>query len=50
MANSNDNVTQIDDESEELWICPLCGYAHGGETPPAKCPMCGAPGSTFREM
>ena len=39
-----------EDESEDLWVCPLCGYTHGGENPPDKCPLCGAPGSTFREM
>ena len=29
------------------WVCPLCGYIHYGDTPPEKCPLCGAPGSTF---
>lgn len=29
------------------WGCPLCGYIHYGDEPPEKCPLCGAPGSTF---
>lgn len=29
------------------WVCPLCGYIHYGDAPPEKCPLCGAPGSTF---
>ena len=29
------------------WVCPLCGYIHYGDEPPEKCPLCGAPGSTF---
>ncbi|MBR5328851.1 MAG: hypothetical protein IKV45_01445 [Firmicutes bacterium] len=45
MAEDIKNIIEEDDE--ELWICPLCGYVHGGEEPPKNCPMCGAPGSTF---
>ena len=29
------------------WVCPLCGYAHYGPTPPDKCPLCGIPGDQF---
>ncbi|MBQ4092045.1 MAG: rubrerythrin family protein [Firmicutes bacterium] len=44
-----DDINKImEDDDEMLWICPLCGYAHGGQNPPDKCPLCGAPGSTFR--
>ncbi len=24
------------------YICPVCGYVHEGENPPANCPVCGA--------
>lgn len=27
--------------------CPVCGYIHIGNAPPANCPQCGAPGSKF---
>jgi rubrerythrin len=30
----------------EYYVCPFCGYTHGG-APPDKCPVCGAPGSRF---
>ena len=36
-------------ESEIKWVCPLCGYAHFGETPPEKCPLCGVPGTAFKQ-
>lgn len=38
-----------DDESNIKWICPLCGYEHRGENPPEKCPLCGVPGSAFKQ-
>ena len=31
------------------FICPVCGYVHEGNEPPAKCPQCGVPGSKFKE-
>ena len=31
------------------WICPVCGYVHEGEEPPAQCPQCKVPGSKFKE-
>lgn len=36
-------------ESDIKWVCPLCGYVHYGENPPEKCPLCGVPGSTFKQ-
>lgn len=24
------------------YVCPVCGYVHEGENPPANCPVCGA--------
>ena len=32
------------------WVCQVCGYVYEGENPPEKCPQCGAPGSTFKEV
>ena len=31
------------------WVCPVCGYIHYGEEPPATCPLCGVPGSMFKK-
>lgn len=30
--------------------CTICGYIHEGDTPPEKCPQCGAPASKFVEV
>lgn len=32
------------------WVCTVCGYVHQGDTPPEKCPQCGAPASKFKEQ
>ncbi len=32
------------------WQCTICKYIHKGETPPEKCPVCGAPASKFIEI
>lgn len=32
---------------KKKWICTVCGYVHEGETPPEKCPQCGAPAEKF---
>lgn len=29
------------------WKCTVCGYIHQGDTPPEKCPQCGAPKEKF---
>ena len=29
------------------YVCPICGYVHEGEEPPAFCPQCKCPGSKF---
>ena len=31
------------------WVCPVCGYVHEGDVPPAECPVCHVPGSKFAE-
>jgi len=31
----------------QKWQCTVCGYIHQGETPPDKCPVCGADRSLF---
>ena len=32
------------------WVCTVCGYVAEGPNPPEKCPVCGVPGSKFKEM
>ena len=32
------------------FVCQICGYVHEGDTPPEKCPQCGAPASKFTEQ
>ena len=32
------------------YVCLVCGYVHEGDTPPEKCPQCGAPASKFKEQ
>ena len=31
-------------------LCPVCGYVHEGDVPPAECPVCHVPGSKFIEQ
>jgi len=38
-----------DPQIDELYICPVCGYTHEG-TPPERCPVCNAPGSSFKKF
>ena len=32
------------------WKCTACGYIHAGDTPPEKCPVCGASQDRFVEI
>lgn len=32
------------------WRCGVCGYIHDGESPPERCPKCGAPKEQFAEV
>ena len=32
------------------YVCPVCGYVHEGNEPPAECPVCRAPGAKFVEQ
>ena len=32
------------------WVCPVCGYVHEGEVPPAECPVCHAKGEKFSKV
>ena len=34
-------------KSETKWVCAVCGYAHFGDTPPEKCPLCGVGADKF---
>lgn len=31
------------------WKCSVCGYVHEGDSPPEKCPQCGASSDKFTE-
>ncbi len=35
---------------KKKFICTVCGYIYEGEHAPEKCPMCGVPGSKFKEL
>ncbi|BHH82507.1 rubredoxin-like domain-containing protein [Desulforhopalus sp. 52FAK] len=37
-------------DSDKRWRCTVCGYIHEAETPPEKCPLCGADKSLFVEI
>ena len=30
------------------FVCPICGYVHEGNEPPAFCPQCKCPGAKFK--
>jgi len=32
------------------FVCTVCGYVHEGNSPPEKCPQCGAPAEKFKLM
>ena len=32
------------------FVCKVCGYVYEGENPPAECPQCKAPASSFAEV
>ena len=32
------------------FVCSICGYVHEGDTPPERCPQCGAPAAKFNEQ
>ncbi len=32
------------------FVCSVCGYVHEGDTPPEKCPQCGAAREKFNEQ
>jgi len=34
----------------KTFICTICGYAHQGDAPPAKCPQCQVPAEKFKEQ
>ena len=34
----------------KAWKCTVCNYVHKGDTPPVKCPVCGADKSKFVEI
>lgn len=36
-----------DMEIKHVYVCPICGYTHEGESPEDRCPICKVPGSKF---
>ena len=32
------------------YVCLVCGYVHEGDSAPAECPICHAPGTKFKEQ
>jgi len=34
----------------KLWRCGVCGYIHDGDSPPERCPKCGAPKEKFSAL
>ncbi|MCL1803784.1 MAG: NADH peroxidase [Eubacteriaceae bacterium] len=32
------------------FVCVVCGYVHEGDSPPDRCPTCGAPADKFKEQ
>jgi rubrerythrin len=32
------------------WRCVICRYVHDDESPPYRCPICGAPRAMFEEL
>ena len=39
-----------DPEIGDIYICPVCGYTHEGSDVPERCPVCNAPGSSFKQF
>jgi rubrerythrin len=37
------------DIESEVWLCPVCGHLEF-KNPPAKCPVCGVPGSKYEKI
>ncbi len=33
-----------------MWRCLACGYIHDGDSPPERCPNCGAPKERFERL
>lgn len=42
--------TAVVKKSNRKWRCKICGYIHDGDTPPEKCPLCGAAADQFEEV
>jgi rubrerythrin len=47
---AKENLEKNEDyPAEKIYICPVCGHTVEGE-PPEKCPVCGAPKSSYKEF
>lgn len=47
---SNKNTNTMEDNKMKKWVCPVCGYIHTGDQPPAECPVCHVKGDKFKEI
>lgn len=47
---SNKNTNTMEDNKMKKWVCPVCGYIHTGDQPPAECPVCHVKGEKFKEI
>ena len=37
-------------EDQDYYLCPVCGYIHKGKEPADQCPICGAKPSVFKKF
>lgn len=51
LINSDEFKTIAEEaaENKTKWVCTVCNYAHYGDTPPEKCPLCGVSSGMFKK-
>lgn len=45
----SNNSDKMEEQKMKKWVCPVCGYVHTGDQPPAECPVCHVKGDKFKE-
>jgi acyl-CoA dehydrogenase len=48
LADAQESPTS--DQTVPTWRCKICGYVHRADAPPAQCPYCFFPASTFKRI
>ena len=48
--NQIQSTSSMEDNKMKKWVCPVCGYIHTGDQPPAECPVCHVKGDKFKEI